>query len=796
MSVWILGATSWLATYLVQSTLLLLGALAFVGRLRDPAARERVWKIALTAPLLTASVGWLLPSGARPVLDLSPSLRAGMVPSPDAAPASPGKGAGSSQTMTTLIVNPSAPATSDVPVAPPREEPSRQVVVAPPRNWIAIAVIAVWAAGAAILLTRRAVALRHLKARLASRRTVRKGVALDLLADLCSDDELRRRPRLTLVDELSTPLVLGPGEICLPRRVVEELPRQELAAILAHEVAHVRRGDLFWLRACGLLECLLFAQPLNRLARRRLAQDAELLCDDWAGERTGARLELAQGLETVARWSRAAQRPLPVPCLGNEKGVLLQRVERLLAEPEARRRTVALTAALGGAVLLLAWAGPGVRLTADGKPDLDGLDTATLIALRKQSCAIATERLLALPEGWETLYARDLAVPGTKIARVLQRQLHHDLSPKDQGGAYYSFANDDHDYQRDPDIGYEGSEIRTAFAGDNTGHILDLGVVPLGSVTADLHLPGLDPESARLCSFLASHVPAGTGRADDAFIAAIGIPQSDVGRATATAGHTYLQRTIQPGRQDHLVAFTLVQVQPESIVLVGRELKTWPVKSPKAEVRPRVEWSSEGAPPWLTQLDGPSLFALQGTLAGLIERRLLGVSSAAIRASTGLGPPKDVGITRLLQRGRYDGVLLTRGAGCYYSFATGSHSYDDEPDLELAGDRFSSGFYGGTVGALLDVGDVALADLDPDNPPPRLNEEQLRTWNLFHAPALTQDERRLGRVPVVLDHSYIVRSSMPDEHDLLAAFRPVEQTDDGVTIAWRLLQRYPTPTRR
>jgi beta-lactamase regulating signal transducer with metallopeptidase domain len=781
MSTLITGATSWLATYLVQSTLLLLGALALVRWLRDPAARERVWKIALVAPLFTASLGWLLPAGARPVLDLSPALRAGVVQDAEPAPSLAGAPA-SSVTMTTLIVNPRAPETSSVPVAVPREEPAKAVVVAPPWNWLAIAAVALWVAGAAFLLTRRAVALRRLKARLASRRTVRKGMAHDLLADLCSDDELSVRPRLTLADELSTPLVLGLGEICLPRRVAEELPERELAAILAHEVAHVRRGDLLWLRGCALLECVLFAQPLNRVARQRLLQDAELLCDDWAGERTGARLELAQGLETVARWSRVVTRPLPLPCLGGDKGALLQRVERLLAEPAARRRTVAVTTMLGAVVVAMACVGPSVTTGGGGSaPDLDSLDTAALITLRKQACACATERLLALPAGWERDHAGLLSLPGAKAVRVLQRGLY-DLSPKDQGGSYYSFALDDHDYQREPDLGYEGKEIRTGFAGDDTGHVLDLGEVPLASVTVDGPIEGPDAQTARLRAFLSSYVPDwkqradDNVRADDAFRAASGLQARDVGRAVAVAGHSYLLRSILPGEHDLLAAFTLVQVQPESIVLVGRILKTWPIAEPVWPTRPVAAWSSEGAPAWLIRLDDASLVALQSQLAALVETRLLGKPADAAAPAA-----KDSGTARILQSGRYSGLMRVRGDGAYFSFVTRSNSYDEEPDLEWNQKQFTTGFYGSNDGSFLDLGDTPLADVEAAKLPA----------NLVGAPQEAGGRvNRSNEVRAAVGHTYVLRSVLKDEHDVLAAFRPLQQDDYGMTIDWRVLHRY------
>src|SRR4030095_3976796 len=97
-------------------------------------------------------------AGRRPFRDLSPSVQAGLMSPAEAAPQ---PGAGSSQTMTTLVVNPKAAPTSSVPGAPAPSEASRPAVLARPGNWLALAAVAVGVTGAAFLLTRRAVALRR-----------------------------------------------------------------------------------------------------------------------------------------------------------------------------------------------------------------------------------------------------------------------------------------------------------------------------------------------------------------------------------------------------------------------------------------------------------------------------------------------------------------------------------------------------------------------------------------------------------------------------------------------------------
>src|SRR5207248_1998009 len=65
--------------------------------------------------------------------------------------------------------------------------------------------------------------------------------------------------------------------IVLPDRAAEDLPDDELRALLAHELAHLVRGDAGWLFVSRMIcSCLAF-QPLNHLARREWQRAAEFL---------------------------------------------------------------------------------------------------------------------------------------------------------------------------------------------------------------------------------------------------------------------------------------------------------------------------------------------------------------------------------------------------------------------------------------------------------------------------------------------------------------------------------------
>ncbi len=93
-----------------------------------------------------------------------------------------------------------------------------------------------------------------------------------------------------------------------------------------------------------MLEQLFFFQPLNRLARARMQEVAEFLCDDWAAARNGSGLDVARGLASVAAWLDGRASSVPLAGMAEHPSQLLARVTRLLergADEVERLRPVA-----------------------------------------------------------------------------------------------------------------------------------------------------------------------------------------------------------------------------------------------------------------------------------------------------------------------------------------------------------------------------------------------------------------------------------------------------------------------
>jgi beta-lactamase regulating signal transducer with metallopeptidase domain len=77
--------------------------------------------------------------------------------------------------------------------------------------------------------------------------------------------------------------------IVLPRRLLDAASPAMAAAMLCHEMAHVRRRDYAWNLACEVLALPLAFHPAAALIRRRIRETREQACDELAAAVLGAK---------------------------------------------------------------------------------------------------------------------------------------------------------------------------------------------------------------------------------------------------------------------------------------------------------------------------------------------------------------------------------------------------------------------------------------------------------------------------------------------------------------------------
>lgn len=338
------AALAWLLTYLIHSTALL--ALAWgLTRARNwsPASADLLWKTALIGGMLTATVQLRLelrPAGTVSLTRAAPAPASSVTPHVSHASAA-------TQTHPSVDV---AAATSPVD-APSRTDVPSTVTAAPTLS-IQTVVAVIWALSALALALGYAARRLILVGRIGDRRTVSDGRLLAELEQLSREAKLGRRPRLTVTSRISSPIALGIAEICLPESALQELDLEEQRVMLAHELAHLARRDPLWLAFASVVERVLWIQPLNRVARRRIATSAEYLCDEWAVRRTGSGVALARCLAQVAEWIQTSPLGVPVAGMAEERSLLVSRVEKLLAGARQDSRSRGLLTVASVAVVL------------------------------------------------------------------------------------------------------------------------------------------------------------------------------------------------------------------------------------------------------------------------------------------------------------------------------------------------------------------------------------------------------------------------------------------------------------
>ena len=180
---------------------------------------------------------------------------------------------------------------------------------------------------------------------------------------MCIQTQVCRDVTLRLSAEIISPLAMGlwRATVLLPVSAVMQLSPEELEAVLAHELGHIRRWDYL----CNLLqtamECVLFFHPavwwLSSVVRER----REVCCDEIAVESCSDPIVYARALLRLEE-QRTNDIRLAVALKGCS-GTLLGRVRKVLGEegPMESRITSSVRVAIATAVVLALTIGPHMR---------------------------------------------------------------------------------------------------------------------------------------------------------------------------------------------------------------------------------------------------------------------------------------------------------------------------------------------------------------------------------------------------------------------------------------------------
>jgi hypothetical protein len=147
-----------------------------------------------------------------------------------------------------------------------------------------------------------------------------------------------------------------------------------------------------------------------------------------------------------------------------------------------------------------------------------------------------------------------------------------------------------------------------------------------------------------------------------------------------------------------------------------------------------------------------------------------------------------------------------------YSFAKKKHGHGVNgwgdarsgwAELRLRNGSFSTGFMNQSLGVLVQLGDVPLEDVTSSTagvaeltqlvPPTEYSsavELSMKLFTGYRVNGFAYASGMLARV----NTTYVLRSVLNKRSDHLIAFRVVSEHEEGLTIVWKRLEKYPKPS--
>ncbi|WP_149193118.1 M56 family metallopeptidase [Luteimonas suaedae] len=194
-------------------------------------------------------------------------------------------------------------------------------------------IVALWAAGVCLLSLRMACGLLWVR-RLCRDAHAEAGSRWQACVDrLAPRLGIGRRVALRLVDVGDSPVTAGWWRpvVLMPVAIASRMPADLVEALIAHELAHIRRHDYAVNLLQGAAEALLFYHPVVWWLSHRIRSERELVADDLAATALGEPRCLALALSELDR-DACPRSPVPQPhyALAARGGQLMFRIQRLV----------------------------------------------------------------------------------------------------------------------------------------------------------------------------------------------------------------------------------------------------------------------------------------------------------------------------------------------------------------------------------------------------------------------------------------------------------------------------------
>lgn len=273
--------------------------------------------------------------------------------------------------------------------------------------WIVLA----WSAGACALSLRMGMGLlwvQRLRATPQGPEHARWQARVDAIAARFG---LSRHVALRVVGALDSPVSAGWWRpvVFLPAGLLSRMPVELIEALIAHELAHIRRHDYLVNLLQNAAEALLFYHPVTWWLSRRIRIEREHIADRLAADVTGEPRRLAVALSELTGFAHARCSATPHLAQAAHGGQLMSRIEQLVRPGQRMAR--------GGVALpLVGLAAACLAFYAHAQIRQDGAASATP-ATKAQPATAATPAAKATPATAATSAANatPAAAPASKV---------------------------------------------------------------------------------------------------------------------------------------------------------------------------------------------------------------------------------------------------------------------------------------------------------------------------------------------------------------------------------------------
>ena len=202
------------------------------------------------------------------------------------------------------------------------------------------AIVSIWACGACALLLRMALGVWWIQRLCRAPQDAMSETWQARLDALAVRFGLQRHVTLRLVGGIASPASVGWWRpvVLLPSALLARMPVDLVEALLAHELAHIRRHDYLVNLLQSAVEAMLFHHPVTWWLSHRIRIEREHIADALAAEAIGEprRLALALSALSDSLAHPASTERLPSLALAAHGGHLMSRIEQLV-RPALRR---------------------------------------------------------------------------------------------------------------------------------------------------------------------------------------------------------------------------------------------------------------------------------------------------------------------------------------------------------------------------------------------------------------------------------------------------------------------------